>query len=64
MRKMVYRIMTVDGDFPYRAHGCVYAEIFQDKEYAQRCEKAIRRFNKNKKLIIEESELQWQLSGS
>jgi hypothetical protein len=64
MRQMVYRIMTVNGDFPYRSSGRLYKEIIQDKEYAKRCEKAIRQFNKGVKMIIEESELQWQLSGS
>lgn len=64
MRLMVYRIMTIDGDFPYRAHGSRYREIFQDLEYTKRCRKAIKRFNKGKELVIEESELQWQLSGS
>ncbi len=64
MRKMVYRIMTINGDFPYRAHGCVYTEIFQDVEYAKRCRNAIKRFNKGKELVIEESELKWQQYGS
>lgn len=60
---MVYRIMTVDGNFPYRSHGRLYREIIQDKEYAKRCEKAIRQFNKGVEMVIEESELQWQPSG-
>lgn len=64
MRLMVYRIMTIDGDFPYRAHGSKYREIFQDVEYAKRCRNAIKRFNKGKELVIEESTLQWQLSTS
>lgn len=64
MRLIVYRIMTVDGDLPYRAHGSRYRDIFQDAEYAKRCLNAIKRFNKGKELVIEESELQWQPYGS
>lgn len=63
MTKMAYRIMTIEGDLPYRAHDMKYREIFQDVEYAKRCLKAIKRFNKNTELVIEESELQWQQSG-
>jgi len=58
MRQVVYRIMRDNGDFPRRSWG-IYTDIFYDVEYAKRCLKAIKQFNKGGALIIEESEVQW-----
>lgn len=55
----IYRIMTENGDFPKRSFGR-YRDLFYDKEYAERCEKAIRQFNKNVKLVIETSHVSWE----
>lgn len=55
----IYRIMTEDGQFPNRSFR-QYQVLFYDVEYAKRCEKAIRQFNKGVRLVIEESEVQWE----
>lgn len=63
MRQMIYRIMTEDGKFPKRSGGRIYTDLFYNKAYAERCEKAIRQFNTNTKMIIEETEVQWARCG-
>lgn len=57
---MIYRIMTIDGQFPKRAYG-FYKDKFDDLEYAKRCRQAIKQFNKGVELVIEQTETNWQL---
>lgn len=57
---MIFRIMTHDGDFPNRHYGKYY-DVFYDYEYAKRCRNAIKRFNKNKILVIEELDENWRV---